>query len=140
MKNLRDGRRLQNSKALFKLSHTDRIYGVRLQWAYIQRAETTVRFETQEIPHRDFFRNIGSVISMDQNSGHYALHRYSKWYLSPIAAAAPATTLLRGQYRVRQLLTFKKKFKMHNKTYFFSSSLQIIFLRNSSTLLCLKKH
>ena len=32
---------------------------------HIQRAETIVRIETQEISHRDYFYYIGSIISKD---------------------------------------------------------------------------
>lgn len=85
----------------------------------------------QDLPVR---HNIDVI--MDENSGR---HRYATADLSavaPVAAATSATGPLRGE----KIFYFSKFFKMHNKTYFFSSSLQITFLHNSSTLLCLKEH
>ena len=44
-----------------------------------------------------------------------------------------------GSYGVRKIHTFQKNLKCIIR-HFFSSSLQITFLHNSSTLLCLKEH
>ena len=51
-----------------------------------------------------------------------------------------ATTLAMGPLRSEIDSYLPKNLKMHNKTYLFSSSLQITCLRNSSTHLCLTKH
>ena len=80
---------------------------------------------------------------MDENSGRYigrsGRHRYTTADLSaaaPVAAATSATGPLRGEKNSY----FSIFFKIHNKNYFFFSSLQITFLYNSFTLLCLKEH
>ena len=49
----------QNPKALKNKPYKDGIYG------HIKRAETIVRIEEQEIPQRNFFRYLGSIISIN---------------------------------------------------------------------------
>ena len=68
-----------------------------------------------------------------------AIHISSGNY-SPLRGRYENATPATGPLLNETASYFPKNFKMHNKTYFFSSSLQIIFLRNSSTLLCLKVH
>ena len=65
--------------------------------------------------------------------------RYAKWHFAPftsVAAATPETRLLSSV----KIFYFSKNFKMYNNAHFFSFSLQITLICNSSTLLYLKEH
>ena len=80
----------------------------------------------------------GGLPTMDENSGRY-IGRSGGHAFSGIPIRSGCYGLLRP-LRSETNLYFPKNFKIHNKTYFFSCSLQITFLFNSSTILYLKEH
>ena len=80
MQNSRDGERLYNSKA-FKVSHL-KTEDMDCNFSgHIQRAETTMRIEAREIPQRDSFRYLDSIISKDGEIDEDVEHRIKVGWL-----------------------------------------------------------
>ena len=48
---------------------------------HVQRAETTIKIETQEIPQRDSFRYLDSIISKDGKIDEDVEHRIKAGWL-----------------------------------------------------------